>query len=506
MRGLGVLRVLVVAGAGSALVLGAGQVPGTVDLSAGPAVAATDAGAAPATETATGAELVCPGPELLGVAGAKDAKQQVQIRYAAPPAASLPPAVHPTGVGAITAQGLPAGGTWQTVTTGGSSASQAVSTPQSVLVAARGSLAPGVSAMQYSLTGTGDARGLATSSCGIPTAESWLVAGGAQPGRLTRVVLANSGANAVSADIEVLGAHGVISSPNGRGVVVAAHSRTVVLLNTIAGAETSPVAHVVVHGGTLFASVNDSWLDGVVARGDDTSTSTAPPGKEQVIAGVAIDGVARLRVAVPGDAAAVVQTRVLTAKGPQRIKDDVVSIAAHTTRDIDLSALPPGAYAVQVSADVPVVAAAMVERRAGTGTPAASLALDRRPSDLAWSPAVRRLGDLAGAPLPTGAAGLTNTLMLTSVGDASTVSVDLVGASGSGGAVQTVSVNVAADSTASVDLLKASAVWVRPGSGDVHGAILTTAKAKDGGTLIAAMPLGGASLTVSPVPVRQVGP
>lgn len=503
MKGLGVLRVLVVVAAGTGLVIGAGQLHGSVDLDPGHLRAPERTGA-PTIEAVTRTELVCPGPERLGVPGAQPAQQQVQVLTAVPPAASLPDSVHPAGSGTITADGLPQGGSWKNLTTPGPTSQSAVSTPTSVLLSARGAWAPGAAAMQYSLTEAGDTRGLATTACGPTSADAWLVAGGAQPGRLERLVLANTGANAVSADVEILGAKGVIGSPNARGIVVAARSRTVVLLDTIAGAEKSPVAHVIVHGGTLFAAVNDTWLEGVVARGGDTTTSTAPAAKEQVVGGVAIEGAASLRVAVPGDTEAVVQTRVLTAQGPKRIRDDVVRVPAHSTRDIDLSALPPGAAAVQVRADVPVVAGALVERRA-SGPAAGAPDTGRRSSDLAWSPASRPVGALAGTPLPTGVSSLTNTLVLTSVGSAATVSVDVVEASGHAAAVRTESVAVAADSTSTVDLSKASAVWVRPGSGDVHAAVVTTAKAKDGGTLIAAMPLVGTPLGVSPVPVRQVG-
>src|SRR6185436_9592728 len=111
------------------------------------------------------------------------------------------------------------------------------------------------------------------------------------------------------------------------------------------------------------------------------------PAREQVMVGLPIDGRATLRVAVPGDVEAVVQARVLTLAGPRGLPADAVTrVAGHSTRDIDLSALPPGAYGVQVRADVPVVASAVADRRGPPGTP----------SDLAWSGASPPIRTLAG--------------------------------------------------------------------------------------------------------------
>jgi hypothetical protein len=114
-------------------------------------------------------------------------------------------------------------------------------------------------------------------------------------------------------------------------------------------------------GGEVAAVLSDTWLDGVIPRGGDDVVPVAAPASEQVIAGVSIVGLATLRVAVPGDNEAVVESRVLTPTGPRALPSGgVTRVAGHSTKDIDLGSLPPGAYAVQVRADVPVVAAAMV--------------------------------------------------------------------------------------------------------------------------------------------------
>ena len=193
-----------------------------------------------------------------------------------------------------------------------------------------------------------------TAACAPATAQSWLVGGGAEPGRRERVVLANPGPNPVTVDLDVLGTTGPVQSPNGRGIVVGAHDRAVVLLDAIAGTESAPVVHVTVQGGEVAAVLNDTWLDGVIPRGGDDAVPVVGPARQQVIAGVAIDGRAAVRVAVPGESEAVVQTRVLTSRGTEAIPaDGVVRVPGGSTRDIDLSALPPGAYAVRYAPTSP---------------------------------------------------------------------------------------------------------------------------------------------------------
>ena len=494
MKGLGVARVVLVGAAGAGLVFGAGHLPGDLELSP---LAAAAPGSGTAADTAPVSErgLLCPGPERLGAKGGLKDRQSVQAVAAAAPSAVVPAAQRSSAPGQLQVRRLPGHGSNGRLRAG---AHATAGRPESLLFLARGAAAPGAAAVQYSLVRSGNHRGLSTVACGAPRAESWLVAGGAEPGRLEHVVLVNPAANAVTVDLEVLGSAGPVDSDSGSGLLVPPHGRTVVLLDSIAASERTPVVHVTAHGGEVYAAIEDSWLDGVVPRGGDTSTATATPSREQVIGGIRVDGPAALRVAVPGDAEAVVQTRVLTPKGPRRVKHDVVRIPAHAARDIDLSDLPAGPYALQVHADVPVVASALVQRdRSGRG---ASAALDRTASDLAWSPSSPAVDGVAGSPLPpAGAAGTSNVLMLGNTGVAAPVVVTTVGR---GGTATSRTVRVPADAVSALHLPSAASVWVRPRGGSVHGAVLTTAQGTDGGTLTAALPLVSEPLTSTTVPIR----
>jgi len=488
----GVLRSLTVAAAGGGLVLGATYLSAPLNLAhvaaPGPALTAHP-------QPIAVAQTICPGPEALGIAGLKDSLAQIaSVTAVAAPLASLPAGFAAgEGPGSLTISGLPSGGAWgASATVRGQAVSSQISTAQSALIAGVGAVAPGTVATQRSWVTTGDNRSLATAACLPAAASSWLIAGGAEPGRRERLVLTNPGSNPVTVDLTVLGVLGRIQSPNGRGLVVGPYARTVVLLDAIAGSEPSPVVQVNAQGGEVAAVLSDTWLDGIVPRGGDDAVPVATPAREQVIAGVAIEGRATLRVAVPGDNEAVVQSRVLTPSGPRALPvDGVTRVAGHSTKDIDLSALPPDAYAVQVRADVPVVAAAMVDRR---------LAADA-PSDLAWSGASGPIRTLAGMALHGPESnGLIERLDLAATKDRASVLVTTVGADGQ---TSTKEVAIGADSVASLPLVGATSVWVTPRTGLVRAAVVTGVTDPQG-ALLSVTPLADLTLTTISSPLREL--
>lgn len=489
----GVMRSLAVAAAGTGLVLGATYLATPLNLAhgtgPGPALAAH-------TEPIAAAETICPGPEALGVAGLKNSlTQTASVAAVAAPAASLPGwFVAGQGAGSLTISGLPSGGTWAAAATvRGQVVSGQISRAQSALIAGAGAVAPGTVATQRSWVKAGDNRGLVTAACMPAAASSWLIAGGAEPGRRERLVLTNPGPNPVTVDLTVLGVNGPIESPNGRGLVVGPYARTVVLLDAIAGSERSPVVQVSAQGGEVAAVLNDTWLDGVVPRGGDDAGPVAAPAREQVIAGVAIQGRATLRVAVPGDNEAVVESRVLTPKGPKALPaNGVTRVSGHSTKDIDLGSLPPGSYAVQVRADVPVVAAAMVDRRLAVGAP----------SDLAWSGASVPIKTLAGMALHGPEhKGLIERLDVAATTERASVLVTTVRADGRS---STKVVAIGADSVSTLSLVGATSVWVTPRTGFVRAAVVTWASDARG-VMLSVTPLADLTLTATSSPLRELG-
>jgi hypothetical protein len=465
---------------GAGLVVGASQVPtSALDLSSGPPDE-------PATTRAvTAAQLVCPGPETIGGAATSTTAPGPAVVAAASAPAALTgrDAGQDAGPGTLTATTVPAGEAkavrlFQAPATTGS-----LTTAASVSVAATGALATGLAADQLTLVTSGDLRGLSGTACVTPATDAWLVGGGGEAGRRGRIVLTNVAANPVAVTLHVLSADGPVDSTAGADVAVPAHGRATVLLGALAPTVTSPVVHVSTSGGAVAATLHDARLQGTTAWGTDDVAAGTPPSRSQLVPGVAVDGAALVRIAVPGAAEAVAQVRLLGPNGevvaPQ---NGVVRVPAGSVRDLDLSQLPPGVYGVEVTADVPVVAGAMVERRADPSGVA----------DLAWLASVPMLRDQEHVLGVAGAAAsdhpLTATLAVTAPTGDATVEVT----SGTS-APTTVRVRAGTTTTVTVPADQATFVRATTGSGPVVAARLLTA-ATPQGDLVTASSLAPAAV------------
>jgi hypothetical protein len=490
----GLLRAGITAVAAGGLVLAAGQTPGSVAL--GPRTAA-DTSREGASSSVRLAQLICPGPELQGVEGVDDLPVGATVGGATAPLRALSGLRLAPERGSLTVQ--PLGGSASAGAPGspGLVRTEGLDAPRAAVVTATDSLAPGLSAAQGWLVPDGDQRALVTTSCGPPAADAWLVVGGGAAGRQERLVLANPGDNTVTVDVTVHGAEGPIPSSTGKGLIVPPRSRTSLLVDSISGAQSAPVIHVVATGGLVHATVNDYWLDGSVPAGSDDTIAAATPAREQVIPAVPVGGRAVLRVAVPGEAEAVVQARALTGGGPKGLPGGgVIRVPGGATRDLDISGLPTGVHALQVRADVPVVAGAVAHRRASASSP----------GDFAWSSSSAPVVRLAGAPLlDLGDAALTHRLSLSSVGG--TVGVEVV-TTAEDGTPTSRRLTVAADTAVSVELpAGAAAVWVNrlTGSGRLHAGLASETGASGAAAgLVSAMPLADAPLQSTSVSLVEV--
>ena len=488
----GIVRTALVTAAGAGIVVGAMHSPGAL------AVGSTDA-AVTATSSATspvrGSSLLCPGPELKGVKGVDDVKVGVRVAAAAAPVRTLTGAEPATAPGQVRLSRMPRGSLGAAVTARGANLVADQARAEGVLVSGTESMAAGVAAAQSWLVPSGDQRSLGGAACGQPGAEFWIMAGGGAPGRQERLVLTNPGGNAVTVDVTLHGAKGAVSSPNGKGIVVPAHGRTAFLLDSIKGDLANPAVHLVADGGVVGAVVNDLWLDGARAGGSDDAVPTAAPSRDQVIPAVAVAGQSVLRVAVPGSKEAVVQARVLTAQGPRALPaGGVIRIDGGAVRDIDISALPVGAVGIQVRADVPIVAAALVTRSA-----------PGKPGDFAWTSSTPPISGVAGMPLvdPAGTSTpIQRFLSLTSSGDTAGIEVVTVDDKG----VETSRrPEIGVDATRVLDLSGATSVWVHrvSGKGQVRAGVVAWVN-DDLGTLITTTPLRDAALRTTTVGLREV--
>ncbi len=448
--------------------------------------------AAPGAVPVTDVELVCPGPETIGVRGAlraESAPAPARLTGASPPSRVRGAGVGPgrlrieTAVGGLLGGGADLG-------SGGSLATASFSLARSVSVRATGSAAPGAFAEQTTTVVKGDLRGLTTTSCQPPADDVWLVGGGGEEGRRGRLVITNPRGSAAKVSVDVLSATGPVRRTPGSTLPVPARSRVVVLLDALAPGVTSPVVRVRSSDGPVAATLHDARLDGIVPRGtDDVSAGTAPA-RQVRVPGVALPGrggsAALLRVGVPGPDDAVAQVRLIGEQGPVELPGGgVLRVRASSTKDVDLSDLPAGPYAVLITADVPVVAGAMTERRPKPGGP----------SDFAWVGSAAPLGKVTGvaatAP-PTVAA-----VLLSAPGPASgSLGVVSVTAQGE---VKTSDLQISAGSSRTIMLTAGRTTWLVPkrGSGPVVGARFLRLD-DPAGPLIASAPLRSAVLTEVP--------
>ncbi len=455
------LRLVAVTAAGAGLVVGAGRVPlDGIDLSGGqPVVAAGTA----QTVALSSRQLSCPGPETIGVRGSTAAE-------VLPAAGALSVATEPsagTG-GRIAIDSLPGATTVEAATVPSTgSALRRVATlrqPAGAALTGSGSSAPALTGEQTTVVTEGDLRGLTSVTCAAPSADSWLVGGAGEAGRRGRLVLTNPAANPLQVQVDVLGAGGAVARAAGSSLTLAGRARTVLLLDALAPGVTAPVVHVTSTGGAVTAVLHDARLDGTTPAGTDDVTAAAAPATSVVVPGVTVNGRVVLRLGVPGASEAVAQVRLIGARG---VIDPpggaAVRLGAGRTLDLDLTGVPAGAYGVQVSADVPVVAGALVQRAGPRG----------RGADIAW---------LAGAPALRAATGLavvrssgpwSTTVELTAPGSAAKVRLVTVGADGR---TRTRTLSVPAGRTTVTVLPTSQSAWLRPvaGSGDVVAARTTT--------------------------------
>lgn len=336
-RWAGPSRALVVVAAAAGLVLTAGALPHTIELRATAAVTPAEAAVVPVRQSA----LVCPGPETEGVAGVPAVTGGTTSVLATTAAdAALGGIGTSTEPGRLTLITQSTGSAPAEASARGAALSASLAGPTLAEVRAVGSLAAGVAAVQTWLRRDSDDRGLVATACPAPGAEAWLLAGGGDPTRRERLLVANAGANPATVDVEVFGGAGRIATVGGTHVVVPPHGRVGLLVDALAPGEPTPAVHVTATGGLVVAVLEDSWIEGAVGRGRDDVGPAAGPSTEAVIP-VALSGHSRLRVLVPGADEAVVQTRVLTSGAAQALPaDGVVRVPGGTVRDIDLSGLP----------------------------------------------------------------------------------------------------------------------------------------------------------------------
>ncbi|WP_207454721.1 DUF5719 family protein [Herbiconiux sp. SYSU D00978] len=400
--------------------------------------------------------------------------------------------------GAVSSSGTPAtlfAATSGEVTNGSLSATQ----NSTGTLPAVGALAPVDAASQLAgsqtetLTGEEQA-GLAVAACQEGSGDAWLVGGATTTGRTTVLTLANPSQVPATVDLDLYGEGGPITAPGTEGISVAAGSQRVLSLAGFAPDVVSPVVHVSSRGGSVVADLQQTTVRTLEAGGVDLIGPSAPPATDAVIPGVVLGQVAAVenRLGEEGYGDLAPTLRLLATGGqPTTVSVTVVPedpnlagavfdvpLEAGVVFDLPVEGLAEGAYAIELTADTPFVAAMRVATADDAGV-----------NDFAWSTTTETLGDTTLAVLAPGEGAA---LRLANPADVpATVTVAAPGG--------TSSVEVPAGGAVGVPV-EASAAYTLTGTEGLHAAASYGTPAKAGWLALGRPAPGSSPITVYPVP------
>ncbi|MEU4686149.1 DUF5719 family protein [Streptomyces xinghaiensis] len=177
---------------------------------------------------------------------------------------------------------------------------------------ADGALAPGWTAQQTTVIGSGEGRGLLGVSCTAPDTDFWFPGTSTAKSRQDYVELTNPDDAAAVVDLELYGRKGRIETETGEGITVPPRSATSVLLSTLTSEKADDVAvHVVARSGRVGAAVR--------ATDSGTGSDWLPP--STVAAGSAV---------LPGIPEDAVSVRLVAVAAGDRDADLKVELAGPT--------------------------------------------------------------------------------------------------------------------------------------------------------------------------------
>jgi len=356
-------------------------------------------------------------------------------------------------------------------------------------VAATGQMAEGFEAEQANAAGTG------VVSCTHPGSDMWFAGTGADDGASSiTLYLMNTGNLPASANVTILTDAGVQAGLN-TGITIAPHQFVAQPITQFVPGSAAVALHVQTSSGQVAASV---WEDG--GSGGAWLPQASAPATSLVIPGLTVaSSAARLFVTVPGASDAQLKVVAFTAQGkfPQ-FGSTPVDAPAGATSSFALSSLGASAAGLELTSNVPIVAAVQVPGE-GIGSFTTSV------------PPVTEQGIVAGNPATR---GLTVGLVLTAPAGAARATVTVIGAAGSGaqsaGAPQTVTVpaghTVAVAVSRPQDSRQPFAIVITPaaGSGPLYAArVVTTGTGGLSARVAALLPVQNAPTVITLPPVEN---
>ena len=156
--------------------------------------------------------------------------------------------------------------------------------------------------------------GLVVGSCPATADDSWFLGAGSGGKHLTSLLLTNLSSSPAVADVTFWGPEGRIDAVDAGGIVVDPFTARRVDLSDLAAGEAELAVRVERRRGSLAVSAFDSATS--VFRGSDALEPTAPPRREQVVAGIPAGSATRtLLLLNPSTSTARVRVDVVGEKG-----------------------------------------------------------------------------------------------------------------------------------------------------------------------------------------------
>ncbi|WP_062312030.1 DUF5719 family protein [Demequina rhizosphaerae] len=244
-----------------------------------------------------------------------------------------------------------------------------------------GFLAEGDVAASVERIGGGDVAGLSAASCVAPVRDQWLVGGSTALGSSARLVLTNPSDASTEATVTLYGGLGELEEH--AVVSIAPGGQQDLLLESVVAEVPALAVRVVATGAGVVAHLQDSRLDGFQPAGTDWVGRGSAPSTRLVVPGVgaeAEDAATTLRLMAPDGA-----TADLMLAGDEGLVEwggvSGLALEPGVVTEVEVPALASGA--VEIRADAPVVAGAMIS----VTRPVVDGPADAVERDLAWLPA-----------------------------------------------------------------------------------------------------------------------
>ncbi|WP_053354142.1 DUF5719 family protein [Leucobacter musarum] len=239
-------------------------------------------------------------------------------------------------------------------------------------------------------------RGTVASSCTEPVNEQWLIGGATSLGISTTLSLGNPGSVPATVTISVYDENGAVDAVQTAGVLVAPGTQQIVSVNGYAPDRERLAVRVESTGAPVTAHLGVAQSSGITPFGASAVTSQVEPLTSLVIPAFEnADGDDRgpndsgegdaypvvVRALAPGESGGTATVRAVDRAG-KSTDLGTIDLLPNTVGELSVAALPAGANAIEIDADVPIVASAMGS--AGTDeahdfewfTPASAIAAD----------------------------------------------------------------------------------------------------------------------------------